>query len=135
MPRLKINAIVEVGGFPKEHIEEAMKNIVDKTKELKGTKILKADTAETKQHEKMFSTFTEFEIEFTDFESLLIFAFNFMPSSLEIIEPIDIHLKLEEMQTLFDVLLEKLHQYDMGVKKLLLENRALRNQLQPKEKE
>ena len=135
MPRLKINTIVEVGGFPKEHIEEAMKNIVDKTKELKGTKILKADTAETRQHNKMFSTFTEFEIEFTDFESLLVFAFNFMPSSLEIIEPIDIHLKLEEMQTLFDVLLEKLQQYDMGVKKLLLENRVLKNQLEAKKKD
>ena len=129
MVNVKANTIIELAGFPKEHIEEAMQDVIKKVKELKNTKILSSKTAETKQAKDIFSTFTEFEMEFNDFDSLLIYCFNFMPSSVEILEPENLSIKLEDLQHLLTDLIGKLHQYDMGVKKLLLENRALRNQL------
>ncbi|MBU3941050.1 MAG: hypothetical protein KKH88_03940 [Nanoarchaeota archaeon] len=129
MVKIKANTIIELAGFPKEHIENSMQDVIKKVKELKGIKIIKSETAETKQNKEFFSIFTEFEIEFSDFDSLLIYSFNFMPSSIDILEPENLSIKLEDLQYLLNDLIGKLHQYDMGVKKLLLENRALKNQL------
>jgi len=132
---IKANTIIELAGFPKEHIEATMQDVIEKVKKVKGMKISKTEIAETKQEKDIFSIFTEFEVEFENFDAMLLFCFNFMPSSLEISEPDNLNVKLEDLQNMVSDLIGKLHQYDTGVKRLLLENRALKNQLTAAQKE
>ena len=86
---MKTKAIIEVAGSPKEHIEEVMTKVVEKIKS--EQQILKYKIFEAQQKEKLFFTFTEMEIDFSNFEKLIGFCLDYFPSSIEIIdEEVDI---------------------------------------------
>ena len=115
---MKAKIIIEVAGSPKEHIEEVIKEIVEKIKNEK--KILRYKIFEAQEKEKMFFTFTEMEIDFNNYEDLAGFCLDYFPSSIELLdEKIDI--KREELENTLNDLLAKLHQYDMNLKNLKAE--------------
>jgi hypothetical protein len=125
-PDLKIQTriIIEVAGFPKEHVEEVIKKIVEKIKS--DRKVPKYKIFEAEEHEKIFSTFTEIEIEFKDLHELSAFCFDYMPSSVEILSPIELKLIAKDYENLFNDILGKLHQYDMTIKSLQAQIRLIK---------
>ena len=115
---MKTRLIIEIAGSPKEHVEEVMKQIIQKVQQEK--KVLKYNIFEAEQRGKLFSTFTEIDIDFSNFEELIGFCLDYMPSSIEILdEKIDI--KREETENVVNDLLAKLHEYDMTLKNLKAE--------------
>ena len=116
MKDLLVRSVIEVAGFPKEHIEEVMKKIVDKLKSEK--KIMKAKIFEAKEVEKIFSTFTEIEIEFKNIDELIGFCLDYYPSSIEVLEPEKLEVGNQEFTAVINDLLAKLHEYDSTVKRL-----------------
>jgi hypothetical protein len=136
-------AIVEVVGKPKEYVAKAIQTIIESAKEIKGLKIQKTDVEEVKslKDEKLskteqkiqekagelFSTFAEIEFSAKDFDVVFSFCFDFLPSSIEIIEPEHIEIKSLEVTKMLTDFLSKMHNADMAVKRLNFENSALRN--------
>ena len=59
---MKVKIIIEIVGSPKEHIEEVMKQLVEKIKEEK--KLLKYNIFEAQEKDKLFFTFTEIDMGF-----------------------------------------------------------------------
>ena len=136
-------AIVEVVGKQKEYVAKAIQTIIESAKEIKGLKIQKTDVEEVKslKDEKLskteqkiqekagelFSTFAEIEFSAKDFDVVFSFCFDFLPSSIEIIEPEHIEIKSLEVTKMLTDFLSKMHNADMAVKRLNFENSALRN--------
>ena len=121
---IKTRLIIEIAGFPKEHIEETMKAVIEKIKSEK--KVLKYDIFEAEKKDKFFSTFTEIEIEFESLDDLSGFCFDYMPSSIEILSPNKLNIDSKEYENIFNDILAKLHHYDMIIKNLKAENMLLK---------
>ncbi|MDD5178038.1 MAG: hypothetical protein PHT54_02015 [Candidatus Nanoarchaeia archaeon] len=129
--KIIIKTVIEILGAPKEHVEETLKKVVEKLKE--GFKVRNAKTYEAQETElekhKLWTAFTEAEIQMENISKITDFCFDFMPSSIEIIEPDELRIKSPEYAELINELLARLHQYDMIVKKLNAENILLKKQI------
>jgi hypothetical protein len=79
--------IFEVYGKPKEHVEKTLSLMVDKFKEMKDIKILKQKFFDPKEVEGMWTNFMELDIIFKDIGKLIDMVIDYLPSSVEIIEP------------------------------------------------
>ena len=121
---IKARLIVEIAGFPKEHIENVMKGVMEQIK--KTHEVLSYDIYEAKEVEQMWSTFTEMEINFNELKDLIAFCFDKMPSSIEIIEPENLSIKGKDLEDLLNDLTTKLHEYDAELKQLRLDNLAFK---------
>ena len=127
---LKIRTVVEIAGFPKEHIENVMKNVITKIKEDKDVVVLRVSIADTKQVKEIWSTFAEFELEFKSLLSMINFCFDYTPSSIEILHPENLELPSIDLSDFMNDLLAKLHQYNMIVTNLNSENQVLKMTLE-----
>ena len=122
--------IVELMGKPKEHVEQTLKEYLDNLAENDEIKILKQDISPSKEVEEdnqgLWVTFTELEILTKDIPTLIGFCFDYMPSSIEILEPKEIKLKGSALSNIMNDLQAKLHKLDMAVKNLHNENQSLK---------
>lgn len=118
--KLVVRVIVEVAGFPKEHIESVIKRLVEKIKT--EEEVLRSDIFEIKKINEFWSTFTEIELVFTDLDHLSKFCFEYMPSSIEVMEPDRFSLDSKDFEDVYNDLLGKLHHYDMNVKSIKAAN-------------
>ncbi|MBT3394930.1 hypothetical protein HOA59_01885 [archaeon] len=124
MEKIKINTIIEIVGMPKEHVVDTMQKVIDLIEKDEEIKLESKDTAEPELIKDLWSTFTEFELEFETFKKLTGFCFDFMPSSVEIISPEKPELNSKDIEDLLNDVLAKTHQYDMALKRMILEKRA-----------
>ncbi|MBS3143411.1 hypothetical protein J4446_00845 [Candidatus Woesearchaeota archaeon] len=115
---MRANLIIEIVGSPKEHVENVIKEMVQKIQNEK--KVLKYNIFEAQQKEKLFFSFTEMEIDFNTFQELTGFCLDYFPSSIELLDD-KINVKREEIENTLNDLLAKLHMYDMTVKNLKAE--------------
>ena len=119
-----------MAGKPKEHIEKTMKGVIDKIKENKNIYILNQELAEAKELEKQkgfFSVFAELELLLMNMPVLVGFCYDYMPSSVEIIAPEEMKLKVNELNSFLNDLQAKLHRSDNMTKQLTMENQFLKN--------
>ena len=126
--------IIEILGAPKEHVENTMKMVIEELEKRKEVKILKKDFAEAEnvKDEKLknfWSSFVEVDLESEDIESLIGICFDFMPSSVEIIEPSDFRLNSRQVDDVLNDLLEKLHKFSMAMRNIHAENVLLKKKL------
>lgn len=108
--------IIEILGKPQGHVEETMRQVVENVGARDGAELLKEHIAEPKQVEGLWSIFAELEVLFKSFEDLAGFCFDFMPSSVEILEPENLPLHNSDISTLLNDLLAGLHNLDMIAK-------------------
>ncbi len=128
----KLNAvlIIEMLGKPPEHIKQIMSDLIDKLGAVQDTKILQKKIADPKKvEENVFTVFSEVEIE-TSFPSLMNITFSFMPSHIEIITPEELKIRNSDLNSFFNELMRRLHQYDEIAKAILLERQAIINKFQ-----
>ena len=136
-PWLKTRLIIEIAGCPQEHINNALKATAEKfgkeTKQVKvtGRKIKDAQPVKIGKIENvdMFSGFIEFEADVETFSTLVGLIFDWMPSSVEIIEPEDIKENIVELNNILNDLTGRLHQYDAVTKKLKAKSVLLAREL------
>lgn len=124
--RVKVKAIIEVVGKPKEHTEKSIKLVIDKIRENEGTKVDQAKVFKPKPVENFFSTFAELDLIFDNSEGLLNFCFDFMPSSVEIIEPLELEMESVELANVLNDLLARLHGINANVTNITAENKLLK---------
>ncbi|MBW2971430.1 hypothetical protein KY359_00190 [Candidatus Woesearchaeota archaeon] len=116
--------IIEVLGAPKEYVEEAIQLVIDKVHKTKDVEVVSESTFEAEEKGKLFSTFSEIEIWFKDVDTLSRFLFDFTPSSVEIMQPIKLHLSANFVSGFLNDFLLKMH--DLGLK---LKDNAAKTQL------
>ena len=128
MTKILARVVVEVAGFPKEHIEQVMEKIAEKIKE--NFEVVKSEIFESVElKDKMagfWSIFSEIERKFEDINAITVFCFEYMPSSMEILEPENLNFQSTEIAGFLNDLLARLHEYDMVVKNLQAENMMLK---------
>ncbi len=131
---INIKAIIEIAGFPKEHIEETMVKVVDKLKDefkVNRQEIYEAVALKDKM-EGFWSTFCDIELSFNNVENLVVFCFEYMPSSIEILSPEELKFNNNEIGNILNNLLARLHHYDMLVKNLTASNQLMKKKLDDK---
>ena len=113
---LMINAIIEIVGKPREHVEETLRMVLKQLRDEKGVDVLGGKVHEPKAQGSFFSTFAELRLLVKDFATVISLCFSYMPSSVEIVEPAQFKLAPIEVANLFNDLLGRLHEIDMRLK-------------------
>ncbi|MCS7134588.1 MAG: hypothetical protein NZ889_01885 [Candidatus Pacearchaeota archaeon] len=131
---LHVNFVFEAIGRPKEHITEMLQLLVKKLGESKKVEVLKSKLHEAKPIERkensekiaeVYSSFVEVEALVESMTKLMGIIFDFMPSSIEIVSPIDLKMKAWDANALLNDLATKLHYYNMALNALKAERDML----------
>lgn len=131
--KIRTKVIIEVIGSPKEHVEKTLSMVINKIKDEKYLEVVKAVSVDAKETEKKFwSAFSELELNFDNIERLIDFCFNYMPSSIEIIEPTDLLMKAKEINDMLNDVLAGLHKYEMVLKNIHAQNILLKREIDKK---
>jgi len=121
--------IIEVLGRPAEHVKEVLSMLVKKLEQEKDVKVTNSKIYEPKQIEQLYSSFAEVEARFSSFHRLLEICMEYLPSSIEIIEPQELRLKLQDANAILNYLSAKLHKYEAVVKILAAQRVIAEKQL------
>lgn len=131
MKNIVIRITVEVLGSPKEHVEKTLKQVIDKIKEDEKVKVTNVQAYESKEMDnKLWSTFADIVFETKDFKKVLEICFDFMPSTVEILEPAGLEIDTNDIADLMNDMLTKLHKYSMVLAKLQGENVYMMKELE-----
>lgn len=133
---LKVRSIIEIVGSPENYINEIMDKVVNKLDERAEIKVLKKDVFKANQIEgkPLWSSFCEVELDIDGVDTLLSYCLDFMPSSIEIVEPDIFSLKNNKVTNMFNDLLAKLHENNIILKNTQAENIILKRQLEKDKK-
>lgn len=134
---IQARIVLEIIGKPKEHVEKTMKDYVEKIKKENEMEVLHVDINEVQKQEtgvqgdklikEIWATFAEMEILFKNLPAITYFCFEYMPSSIEIIEPQDLHTNGNDLTGFFTDLQFRLHQVDMVAKQQKSETKFWEN--------
>ena len=132
--KIKAVMIFEMMGRPADHLKDTIIKFIESLDKEKDMQVLNKKISEPKKLEEskqeLFTTFAETEIEFENVTKLFAIFFGYMPSNIEIVEPVEFKMKNFEFSTLANELTRKLHQYDEIVKRIAAENTILKKKLQ-----
>lgn len=135
--------IVEMAGRPAEHVKDSLEKhvgVLEKIKDVEvhsikvhDTKEVVADKSENKS-EPLFTTFAEIDFECVNFARLSEIMFDFMPSSIEVTEPPQLTMNLNESTGLLNTISGRFHKYDEFARVLNVRYKKLEEQLKLAEK-
>lgn len=131
--KFNVLMIFEVIGKPAEHLTETLKEIAEKIKGVKGVELTSHKInvpAPFKVKEGFFTNFMELEAKVDDLEILSNLMFIFMPAHVEILEPENIHIQNNTLNTFFNGLMRKLHGYDEVTRVAQTEKMILQKKLE-----
>ncbi|MBI2673151.1 hypothetical protein HYX19_02725 [Candidatus Woesearchaeota archaeon] len=129
--KIVLRIIIEILGNPQEHVNDTLKKIIEKIKS--EFKVNKEEIYEAENVGKLWSAFTEVEMELNNVDQLIGICFEYMPSSIEILDPIEFAVKSNDLNNLLNDLMAKLHQNDMIIKNLAAENTVIKRELGKKQ--
>lgn len=120
--------IIEMLGKPKEHLEKTLKGYIIALKKDKKIEILKEEYAEPEKdkNSELYTMFVELEIIVMGAAKVVEFCFDYLPSSIEILEPTSLTYKNQDFSALLNDLQARLHQIDMALKNSNQENTILK---------
>ncbi|HIH14772.1 MAG: hypothetical protein QT08_C0009G0016 [archaeon GW2011_AR17] len=132
MKKIISRITVEVLGSPKDHVEKALQQVIKKLREdEKGIKVLKVEEFECKQMDnKLWNTFADIEFETFELKRVLDVCYDYMPSTIEILEPAGLEIDTNDIADVFNDFLTHLHKYSMVLKKLQTENIYMMKELE-----
>ena len=84
---------------------------------------------EVKEVKEMWSTFVDIKIRFKDLNHMTAFCFDYMPSSVDIIEPVKFNFDAHDINALFNDLMGEIHHYDMLLKNFKALNEMLKRKV------
>jgi len=129
---IQAKVIIEIGGTPKEYVENTLKEYVERIKQHNDYTVLNTtfEPAKTVEgQEGMFLAFVDVEMLAKDLPALTGFCFDYMPSSIEIIAPTEMNISAAYFNHIMNDLQGKLHKLDMGVKSAVNENKFVQKNL------
>lgn len=116
--------IIEILGAPKEYIEKALKEHIEKIKN-DGVDVRAETFEEPVQKDELWTQFVELEAAFPNATELLNFCFDSMPSSVELLSPEKMSLETKDFEGFLNDFQAKLHHVDMMIKNLQAQKNVL----------
>ena len=126
--QISFRVVIEVLGKPKEYVEKALVEYIEKLKQDKNYTLILVEIEKTQQQEKeeLWSNFAELEIKTEKIENITAFCFDYMPSVIEILEPEQITMNDVQLSSFLNDLQAKLHSVDMIAKQAKIESDYLK---------
>ena len=124
MASMRVIMIVELLGRPADHARYAIEEHMKQLDSIKHVEVMTKKFSDPKKVDEKNDLYTCFcEVEFTceNLQQLFEIVFDFMPSSIEILEPSKLSLESFEATSIVNNLSGRLHRYDDAVK--ILQNR------------
>jgi hypothetical protein len=120
--------IIEMLGKPKEHLEKTLKGYISVLKKDKKVDILKKEYAEAEKDKdsELYTMFVELDVLVMGAGKVVDFCFDYLPSSIEILEPTSIKYQSQDFSALLNDLQARIHQMDMTLKNSNQENIVLK---------
>ena len=125
--------IVEVAGRPPEYLKNSLAAHIEKLNAIKGVTLIESKMAEPKfidEKNDLYTMFSEVEFETAGLFKMMEVVFEFMPSSVEILEPLGIELNSQEATMFLNDLAGRLHRYDEVAKIAKMQIQQLAQKLQ-----
>ena len=113
--KVQASLIFEALGRPAEHLEQALKELIEQIKTESGVKLLSSKVNKSqplKDNPNFFSNFAEVEVEAEEIRYIVILLFKYMPAHVEIIYPENINLPNDGWNDILNELARRLHGYD-----------------------
>lgn len=132
MDALHVRLIIEILGKPLEHVAATMNALVDRLSQEKGVTLAHKAIHEPRRVDEskaLFTTFAEIELQIESIPVFFGIIFAYMPSNIEIISPTTFKIPNEEITSLANNLIGRLHLYESVTKKLVGDRDALINKL------
>jgi len=132
MEKIHISLVLEILGRPKEHIKEALRNLVTRMASEKDVKMLNKeyhDPVPAENSKDLFTTFAEIELELVSLEDYLAILFTYMPAHVEVISPEKLTITNSRLNELGNALIQRLHHYDALTKRALVDKDLAINKL------
>jgi hypothetical protein len=104
--------ILEVLGSPREFVEKTLAAVLSEMR-TKEFKVIDEKRFKPKEKDKLFNTFAELDIEFENIFDMIGFCFDYMPSSVEITNPLDFNIPAEDLTGTLNDLLGRLHSVEL----------------------
>ena len=107
--------IVEMAGRPAEHVKNVLSEHVGQMKNIKDVEIIRMSVSEPKKLEaeqEAYTCFAEIELKVETFLRLTELIFDFMPSSVEVMNPSTIRMESFDATSFLNNLAGRLHRYD-----------------------
>ena len=123
--KIHCRVMLQVAGSPKEHVENSLKGYVATIDSDEEFTIIESDVSPAEKEGDYFSSFADIEMLAKDAGSLTALCFNYMPSSIELIDPKQVTYKKKELDTWFNDLLAKLHEISMLSKEVGAQNKTM----------
>jgi len=117
MTKIKIQAILEMAGFPEEHLKKTMGALIKDIEEKDIYVVEEKEVLPIEKKEELFTSIIELTLSVENIVDIYEFCFNYMPSSIDIIEPIEkIEMKPEEFNQGMNDLIATIHEHDRFLK-------------------
>ena len=107
--------IVEMAGRPAEHVKESLEKhikVLDDVDDITLHSIKVSEPKEIEGSKGFFSSFAEVDFEVDKFNNLGNIVLDFMPSSIEVVEPANITISMKDATDMMNVFSGRLHKYD-----------------------
>ena len=88
--------------------------------------VLKFDVFEANQIKEIWSTFSEVEVYFDSVDKAVGFCIDYLPSSVEILEPPNVNIESFKFADVLNDLIGKLHMYETVIRNLRASNIRLK---------
>lgn len=116
---LRVRAFVEVMAIKEDAATKALEKHVEKIEDQDGIEVYKkefdepelVDNPPTKKANKAYSQIVEIEFVVSSVKNLMTFSMIYGPSSVEIIEPNSVEIKVDELQDMANSAAALIHQY------------------------
>ncbi len=128
MEKLQVNIILEILGRPADHVQSALNAIIEKIAAEKGVTILQKtihNPVPVPEATDLFTSFAEITLALDSLEQYFSILFAYMPSHIELVAPERITLRNDELNTLANKLVMRLHDYDAIAKNITFERDKL----------
>ncbi|MBS3106557.1 hypothetical protein J4419_02740 [Candidatus Woesearchaeota archaeon] len=126
---IRIRAILEVVGKPKEFVESKLAEYIEHIKNDQNLTVLNERVESAAEKDGVWSTFGEIELIIKGLTNLVGFCIDYMPSSVDLIKPEKFAFDARYFNQFVNDMLTKLHSIDMLVKQANSENAMLRKNL------
>lgn len=120
---VRVIMIVEMAGRPAIHLTESLEKHIGILRKVSDVKVHEIKISEPQvivlekgkpvaKNQEMFTAFAEAEFEIPSFARLSETMFDFMPSSVEVVEPSNVSLEAIEATDLLNNISGRMHRYD-----------------------
>jgi len=123
--------IIEIAGKPPEYIKEVLEKAIEQLEKEEGSKLLNKNFHEPQldAEKNLYSAFVEVELKINSLPTLVCLILEYLPSSIEIIKPSEMHMQISEVNGLVNDIAAKMHKVTEITRRVGTENFILKKQL------